>query len=55
VVRVISKSFNGGKLYLKKGTIVDVIAPGECIVKMHESRSTIEGKFQGKIFRDLIF
>ena len=48
VVRIVSKSFQDGKLYLKKGTIVDVIAPGICIVKMHESRHTVEGKEKNK-------
>ncbi|KAJ4847304.1 hypothetical protein Tsubulata_043585 [Turnera subulata] len=41
-VRVISKDLKGGKLYLKKGEVVDVVGPYMCDVSMDESRELVE-------------
>ncbi|KAL3685499.1 hypothetical protein R1sor_003521 [Riccia sorocarpa] len=48
-VRVISKTLNGGKLYLKKGVIVDVISPKECDILMDESREIIQAVKQEQV------
>jgi G patch domain and KOW motifs-containing protein len=37
-VRIVSKSFSGGKYYLKKGTIVDIPTPKECTVQLDEDK-----------------
>ncbi|PRQ31671.1 putative G-patch domain-containing protein [Rosa chinensis] len=42
-VRVISKELRGGKLYLKKGEIVDVVGPSTCDISMDGSREFIQG------------
>ncbi|KAL2653589.1 hypothetical protein R1flu_021717 [Riccia fluitans] len=48
-VRVISKTLNGGRLYLKKGRIVDVISLKECDVLMDESREMIQAVKQDQL------
>ncbi|OMO67880.1 hypothetical protein CCACVL1_20236 [Corchorus capsularis] len=42
-VRVISKDLEGGRLYLKKGQVVDVIQPYICDILMDESRKLVRG------------
>ncbi|KAL8120431.1 protein MOS2 [Apium graveolens] len=42
-VRIISKKLNGGKLYLKKGKVVDVVGPSTCDISMDDSRELIQG------------
>lgn len=42
-VRIISKDLVGGKLYLKKGQVVDVVNPYTCDVSMDESRELVQG------------
>ncbi|KAF8404858.1 hypothetical protein HHK36_009748 [Tetracentron sinense] len=42
-VRIISKDFRGGKMYLKKGEIVDVVGPATCDISMDDSRELIQG------------
>ncbi|OVA19952.1 G-patch domain [Macleaya cordata] len=42
-VRIVSKDFRGGKLYLKKGEIVDVVGPKTCDISIDESRELIQG------------
>ncbi|KAL6199330.1 hypothetical protein ACLB2K_029114 [Fragaria x ananassa] len=42
-VRVISKDLKGGKLYLKKGEVVDVVGPNTCNISMDGSREFIQG------------
>ncbi|CAA6657083.1 unnamed protein product [Spirodela intermedia] len=39
-VRVISKDFRRGKLYLKKGKVVDVVGPMTCDLSMDEKKET---------------
>ncbi|KAL9369091.1 hypothetical protein Peur_040290 [Populus x canadensis] len=41
-VRIISKVLKGGKLYLKKGEVVDVVGPYKCDVSMDESRELVQ-------------
>ncbi|XP_020574264.1 protein MOS2-like, partial [Phalaenopsis equestris] len=41
-VRIISKKI-GGKLYLKKGEVVDVVSPTTCDIKMDESGKLVQG------------
>nr|GMD71907.1 protein MOS2 [Ipomoea batatas] len=48
-VRVISKALKGGKLYLKKGEVVDVIGPSTCDISMDESRELIQGVNQDQL------
>jgi G patch domain/KOW motif-containing protein len=45
-VRVISKDLKGGKLYLKKGEVVDVVGPNTCDISMDGSREFIQGVSQ---------
>jgi G patch domain/KOW motif-containing protein len=45
-VKIISKEFKGGRLYLKKGEVVDVVGPKMCDVSMDESRELIQGVSQ---------
>ncbi|XP_030947075.1 protein MOS2-like [Quercus lobata] len=45
-VRIISKDLKGGRLYLKKGEVVDVVGPRTCDVSMDESRELIQGVSQ---------
>ncbi|XP_059663037.1 protein MOS2 [Cornus florida] len=42
-VRIISKELKGGRLYLKKGEIVDVVGPTTCDISMDDSRELIQG------------
>ncbi|KAG2680529.1 hypothetical protein I3843_11G103300 [Carya illinoinensis] len=42
-VRIISKELKGGRLYLKKGEVVDVVGPTTCDISMDESRELIQG------------
>lgn len=42
-VRVISKELKGGRLYLKKGEVVDVVGPATCDISMDESMELIQG------------
>ncbi|KAE8709876.1 Protein MOS2 [Hibiscus syriacus] len=42
-VRIISKSLAGGRLYLKKGQVVDVVGPYMCDISMDESKELIQG------------
>ncbi|KAL3498153.1 hypothetical protein ACH5RR_040885 [Cinchona calisaya] len=42
-VRIISKELKGGRLYLKKGEIVDVVGPTTCDISMDENRELIQG------------
>ncbi|XAR50961.1 hypothetical protein NMG60_11005435 [Bertholletia excelsa] len=42
-VRIISKKLEGGRLYLKKGEVVDVVGPTTCDISMDESRELIQG------------
>ncbi|KAK6934847.1 Spp2/MOS2, G-patch domain [Dillenia turbinata] len=42
-VRVISKELKGGRLYLKKGMVVDVVGPATCDISMDDSRELIQG------------
>lgn len=42
-VRIISKKFRGGKLYLKKGEVVDVVGPTTCDIKMDETGMLVQG------------
>ncbi|KAK6254635.1 hypothetical protein SCA6_015940 [Theobroma cacao] len=42
-VRIISKNLEGGRLYLKKGQVVDVVGPYMCDISMDESRELIQG------------
>ncbi|KAI9397942.1 hypothetical protein POPTR_003G104200v4 [Populus trichocarpa] len=41
-VRIISKDLKGGKLYLKKGEVVDVVGPYKCDISMDESRELVQ-------------
>ncbi|XP_073001003.1 protein MOS2-like [Typha latifolia] len=42
-VRIISKDLIGGKLYLKKGEVVDVVGPTTCDISMDGSRELVQG------------
>lgn len=42
-VRIINKKLKGGRLYLQKGEIVDVIGPTTCDISMDNSRELIQG------------
>jgi G patch domain/KOW motif-containing protein len=42
-VRIVSKSFEGGRLYLKKGVVVDVLTPRECVVEINDSGEVLNG------------
>ncbi|KAF5819091.1 putative G-patch domain-containing protein [Helianthus annuus] len=42
-VRIISKELKGGRLYLKKGEIVDVVGPTTCDIRMDDGRELIQG------------
>lgn len=42
-VRIISEEFKGGRLYLKKGKVVDVVGPTTCDISMDGSRELIQG------------
>ncbi|XP_027360571.1 protein MOS2 isoform X2 [Abrus precatorius] len=45
-VRVISRDLKGGRLYLKKGEVLDVVGPTTCDISMDESREIIQGVSQ---------
>lgn len=45
-VKIISKDFKGGRLYLKKGEVVDVVGPTTCDITMDDSRELIQGVHQ---------
>ncbi|KAF7836563.1 protein MOS2 [Senna tora] len=45
-VRIISKDFKGGRLYLKKARILDVVGPTTCVISMDDSKEIIEGVSQ---------
>ncbi|KAF3457915.1 hypothetical protein FNV43_RR02576 [Rhamnella rubrinervis] len=45
-VRIISKDLKGGRLYLKKGEVVDVVGPKVCDIAMDESKELIQGVSQ---------
>ncbi|MCL7050098.1 hypothetical protein MKW94_025809 [Papaver nudicaule] len=42
-VRVVCKKIQGGKLYMKKGQIVDVVGRNVCDIAMEESKEVIQG------------
>ncbi|KNA18100.1 hypothetical protein SOVF_073830 [Spinacia oleracea] len=42
-VRIISKSFKGGKFYLKKGVVMDAIGARTCDILMEEDREIVQG------------
>ncbi|OIV92461.1 hypothetical protein TanjilG_02224 [Lupinus angustifolius] len=45
-VRVISKDLKRGRLYLKKGKVLDVVGPTTCDISMDESKEIIQGVSQ---------
>ncbi|KAE9590580.1 hypothetical protein Lal_00023485 [Lupinus albus] len=45
-VRVISKDLKRGRLYLKKGEVLDVVGPTTCDISMDESKEIIQGVSQ---------
>ncbi|XP_020202002.1 protein MOS2 [Cajanus cajan] len=45
-VRVISRDLKGGRLYLKKGEVLDVVGPTTCDISMDESREIVQGVSQ---------
>eukprot|EP01018_Ginkgo_biloba_P012885 Gb_22526 [translate_table: standard] len=42
-VRIISKNFKGGRLYLKKGRVLDVVDPTTCDLLMDENGEVVQG------------
>jgi G patch domain/KOW motif-containing protein len=42
-VRIISKDFKGGKLYLKKGRVIDVVDPTTCDLLLDENGMVVQG------------
>lgn len=42
-VRIISKEFKGGRFYLKKGEVVDVVGPTTCDISMDDGRQIVQG------------
>ncbi|KAL3844364.1 hypothetical protein ACJIZ3_001767 [Penstemon smallii] len=42
-VRIISEKLKGGRLFLKKGVVVDVVGPGLCDISMDESNELLQG------------
>ncbi|KAK8929052.1 Protein MOS2 [Platanthera zijinensis] len=46
-VRIVSKKFAGGKLYLKKGEVVDVVGPTTCDIRIDGHRELVQGVDQG--------
>ncbi|KAL5554223.1 hypothetical protein UlMin_041624 [Ulmus minor] len=48
-VRIISRDLKGGRLYLKKGEVVDVVGPNMCDMCMDENRELIQGVAQDLI------
>lgn len=48
-VRIISKHIKGGRLYLKKGEVVDMVGPTTCDVAIDESKELIQGVDQAHL------
>ncbi|KAL0800451.1 hypothetical protein Bca101_055626 [Brassica carinata] len=42
-VRIVSKDLKGGRLYLKKGKVVDVVGPTTCDITMDETQELVQG------------
>jgi G patch domain/KOW motif-containing protein len=42
-VRIVSKDWKGGRLYLKKGKVVDVVGPTTCDITMDETQELVQG------------
>nr|CAZ44329.1 putative MOS-2 like protein [Raphanus sativus] len=42
-VRIVSKQLKGGRLYLKKGKVVDVVGPTTCDITMDETQELVQG------------
>uniref|UniRef100_A0A7C8YWM7 G-patch domain-containing protein n=1 Tax=Opuntia streptacantha TaxID=393608 RepID=A0A7C8YWM7_OPUST len=42
-VRIISKEFKGGRFYLKKGEVVDVVGPTTCDISIDDGREIVQG------------
>ncbi|CAA7045327.1 unnamed protein product [Microthlaspi erraticum] len=42
-VRIVSKDLKGGRLYLKKGRVVDVVGPTTCDITMDETQELVQG------------
>ncbi|XP_050234757.1 protein MOS2-like [Mercurialis annua] len=42
-VRVISKQLKGGRFYLKKGKVVDVVSPNVCDIFIDETKELVQG------------
>ncbi|KAJ9153744.1 hypothetical protein P3X46_027153 [Hevea brasiliensis] len=42
-VRIISKDLKGGRFYLKKGEVVDVVGPYACDISMDETKELVQG------------
>ncbi|KAK7244132.1 hypothetical protein RIF29_38950 [Crotalaria pallida] len=45
-VRVVSKDLKRGRLYLKKGKVLDVVGPTTCDISMDESKEIVQGVSQ---------
>ncbi|WCJ31013.1 D111/G-patch domain-containing protein [Euphorbia peplus] len=42
-VRIVSKDLKGGRFYLKKGEVVDVVGPYVCDISMDDSKELVQG------------
>ncbi|XP_021740329.1 protein MOS2-like [Chenopodium quinoa] len=42
-VRIVSKSFKGGKFYLKKGVVIDAVGARTCDITMDDGREIVQG------------
>jgi G patch domain/KOW motif-containing protein len=42
-VRIVSKSFQDGRLYLKKASVADVLTPRECVIEMMDGGEVLSG------------
>lgn len=42
-VRIISEELKGGRLFLKKAVVVDVVGPGVCDISVDENRELVQG------------
>ncbi|VVA92576.1 unnamed protein product [Arabis nemorensis] len=42
-VRIVSKNLKGGRLYLKKGVVTDVVGPTTCDITMDETQELVQG------------
>jgi hypothetical protein len=49
-VRVVDKRVRGGRLYLKKGTIVDVHPAGLCDIAMDEGKEMVQVGGRGAVW-----